>query len=56
MHLAPATRNFAQRKSRSEGKIIHVGPDKLTNNKVDNIELREIMVPTRSNINSRNQI
>jgi hypothetical protein len=32
-----------------------LGPDKLTNNKLDNIELREIMGATRSNLNSRNQ-
>jgi hypothetical protein len=35
--------------------MIRLGPDKLTNNKIDNIELREITGATRSNINSRNQ-
>jgi hypothetical protein len=29
-------------------------PDKLTNSKLDNIELREITGVTRSNLNSRN--
>jgi hypothetical protein len=33
-----------------------LGLDKLTNSKLDNIELREIMGATRSNLNSRNQI
>jgi hypothetical protein len=32
------------------------GPDKLTISRLDNIELREIMGATRSNLNSRNQI
>jgi hypothetical protein len=32
-----------------------LGPDKLTISKLDNIELREIMETTRSNLNSRNQ-
>jgi hypothetical protein len=32
-----------------------LGPDKLTINKLDNIELRKIMGATRSNLNSRNQ-
>jgi hypothetical protein len=32
-----------------------LGPDKLTISKLDNIELREITVATRSNLNSRNQ-
>jgi hypothetical protein len=34
---------------------MRLGPDKLTINKVDNIELREITEATRSNLNSRNQ-
>jgi hypothetical protein len=34
---------------------MRLGPDKLTNSKLDNIELREIMGATRSNLNSRNQ-
>jgi hypothetical protein len=32
-----------------------LGPDKLTINKLDNIEIRKIMGATRSNLNSRNQ-
>jgi hypothetical protein len=32
-----------------------LGPDKLTISKLDNIELREIMGATRSNLNTRNQ-
>jgi hypothetical protein len=35
---------------------MHLGSDKLTISKLDNIELREIMGTTRSNINSRIQI
>jgi hypothetical protein len=34
---------------------MHLGPDKLTIDKLDNIELREIMGATRSYLNSRNQ-
>jgi hypothetical protein len=30
-------------------------PDKLTNSKLDNIELREITGANRANLNSRNQ-
>jgi hypothetical protein len=33
-----------------------LGPDKLTICKLDNMELREIMGTTRSNLNSRIQI
>jgi hypothetical protein len=36
--------------------MMRLGSDKLTNSKLDNIELREIMGATRSNINSMNQI
>jgi hypothetical protein len=36
--------------------MMHLGPDKLTIIKLDNIKLREITGVTRSNINSRNQI
>jgi hypothetical protein len=32
---------------------MHLGPDKLTISKIDNIELREITGATRSNINSK---
>jgi hypothetical protein len=32
-----------------------LGPDKLTNRKLDNIELREITEANRSNLNSINQ-
>jgi hypothetical protein len=35
---------------------MRLGPDKLTINKLDNMELREIMGTTRSNLNSRIQI
>jgi hypothetical protein len=35
--------------------MMRLSPDKLTNSKLDNIELREITGITRSNINSRNQ-
>jgi hypothetical protein len=51
----PVTRNFEQRKSRSGAKMMHLGPDKLTISKLDNIEFREIMGATRSNLKSRNQ-
>jgi hypothetical protein len=53
--ICPVTRNFEQRKSRSGAKMMHLGPDKLTISKLDNIELRELMRTTRSNLNSRNQ-
>jgi hypothetical protein len=45
-----------QRKSRSGAKKVRLGPDKLTITKLDNMELREIMGTTRSNLNSRIQI
>jgi hypothetical protein len=35
--------------------MMRLRPDKLTISKLDNIELREIMGATRSNLNSRNQ-
>jgi hypothetical protein len=35
--------------------MMGLGPNKLTINKLDNIELREIMGVSRSNPNSRNQ-
>jgi hypothetical protein len=53
--ICPVTRNFAQRKSRPGAKMMRLGPDKVTNGKLDNIELREIMGVTRSNLNFRNQ-
>jgi hypothetical protein len=53
--ICPVTRNFTQQKSRSGSKTMCPGLDKLTNNKLDNIELREITGATRSNLNSRNQ-
>jgi hypothetical protein len=34
---------------------MHLGPDKLTISKLDNIELREITGTFRSNLNSKNQ-
>jgi hypothetical protein len=36
--------------------MMHLGLNKLTISKLDNIELREIIGATRSNINSKNQI
>jgi hypothetical protein len=35
--------------------MMRLGPDKLTNSKLDNVELREITGAIRSNLNSRNQ-
>jgi hypothetical protein len=35
---------------------MHLGPDKLTISKLDNIELREITGTNGRNLNSRNQI
>jgi hypothetical protein len=34
---------------------MHLGPDKLTISKIDNIELTVITGANRSNLNSRNQ-
>jgi hypothetical protein len=42
--------------SRPGAKMMRLGPDKLTIRKLDNIELRQIMETTRSNLNSRFQI
>jgi hypothetical protein len=53
---ALTTRNFVQQKSRSGAKIMRLDPDKLTINKLDNIELREIMKITRSKLNFSIQI
>jgi hypothetical protein len=50
--ICPVTKNFMQQKSRSEVKTMHLGPDKLTISKVDNMEVREITEITRSNLNS----
>jgi hypothetical protein len=36
--------------------MMRLGPDKLTISKLDNMELREIMEITRSNLNSKIQI
>jgi hypothetical protein len=36
--------------------MMRLGPDKINISKLDNMELREIMGTTRSNINSRIQI
>jgi hypothetical protein len=54
--ICPVTKNFAQRKSRSGAKTMPLGPNKLTISKLDNMELREIMGTTRSNLTSRIQI
>jgi hypothetical protein len=35
---------------------MHLGPDELTISNLDNMELREIMETTRSNLNSMIQI
>jgi hypothetical protein len=35
--------------------MMRLGPDKLTISKLDNINLREIIGATTSNLNSRNQ-
>jgi hypothetical protein len=35
---------------------MHLGPDKITISKLDNMELREITGTTRSKLNSRIQI
>jgi hypothetical protein len=43
-------------KKRSGVKTMRLGPDKLTISKLDNMDLREIIGTTRSNINSRIQI
>jgi hypothetical protein len=34
---------------------MRLGPDKLTNSKIDNVEIREMMGANRSNLNSMNQ-
>jgi hypothetical protein len=49
------SRNFEQKKGKLGAKTMRLGPDKLTINKLDNIELREITGATRSNLNYRNQ-
>jgi hypothetical protein len=54
--ICPVIRNFVQRKSRSGAKTMHLGPDKFTISKLDNMELREITRTTRSNLNSSIQI
>jgi hypothetical protein len=53
--ICSVTRNFEQQKSRSEAKMMRLGPDKLTISKLDNIGLRELTGTTKSNLNSRNQ-
>jgi hypothetical protein len=50
------TRNFAQQKSRLGAKTMRLGLNELAISKLDNIELREIMGTTRSNLDSRIQI
>jgi hypothetical protein len=54
--ICPVTKNFVQRKSKSGAKTMRLGLNKLTISKLDNMELREIMRITRSNLNSRIQI
>jgi hypothetical protein len=53
--ICSITRNFEQRKSRSGAKTMRLVPNKLTISKLENIELKEIMGETRSNLNFRNQ-
>jgi hypothetical protein len=53
--ICPVIINFEERKSRPGDKMMQLCPDKLTIRKLDNIELRELTVTTRSNLNSRNQ-
>jgi hypothetical protein len=50
------TRNFVQRKSREGVKMMCLGLDKLTINKLGNMELRDIMRIIRSNLNFMIQI
>jgi hypothetical protein len=54
--ICPVTRNFVQRKSKPGAKMMRLGLDNLTISKLDNMELRKIMVPARSNLNSSIQI
>jgi hypothetical protein len=54
--ICPVTRNFVQWKSRSGDKTMHLGLNKLTISKLDNMKLREITGTTKSNLNSRIQI
>jgi hypothetical protein len=54
--ICPIIRNFMQRKSRPGAKTMHLGPDKLTISKLNNMKIREIMETTRSNLNSSIQI
>jgi hypothetical protein len=53
--ICPVTKNFAQQKSRSRVKIMHLGPDKLTISKLDNMKLREITGTNKSNLNSKQE-
>jgi hypothetical protein len=54
--MSGITKKFKQQKSRSGGKTMCLGPDKLTISKQDNIGHRKITGATRSNLNSMNQI
>jgi hypothetical protein len=54
--ICPVTRNFVQRKNRSGAKTMRLDPDELAISKLDNMELRETMGTTRSNLNSMIQI
>jgi hypothetical protein len=53
--ICPVTGDLVQQKSRSEDKTMHLGPDKLTISKLNNMDLREITGTNRSNLNSRIQ-
>jgi hypothetical protein len=54
--ICPITRDFVQQKNRSGDKMMRLGPDKLTINKLDTMKLREITGTPRSKLNSRIQI
>jgi hypothetical protein len=54
--ICPITRYFVQQKNRSGVKMMRLGPDKLTINKLDTMKLREITGTPRIKLNSRIQI
>jgi hypothetical protein len=54
--ICSVNRNFVQQKSRSRAKMTSLGPEELTISRLDNMEPREIMRTTKSNLNSRIQL
>jgi hypothetical protein len=54
--ICSVNRNFVQQKSRSGAKTMSLGPEELTISRLYNMEHREIMGTTRSNVNSRIQL